>query len=164
MFKTKPFPFSLLVLVVLLVLHILSSYLSWYWSHPWIGYFVHILGGLWIASVFLWLAAYLNQISSMIEYKTKSLLIALISAALFGVLWEIVENFTHITFINDISYGFNTAVDLLNDVIGGLLAYAYFIKRRSNRKITHQPIMVDDVDSVYNKIGLVNHDTVDDKI
>ncbi len=96
----------------------------------------------------------------MLEYKTKSLLIALVASALFGILWELAENLTGTTFINDAGYGLNTATDLLCDVIGGIIAYMYFIKRKSNKNVIHQPIMVDDAISVYNKIGLINHDRV----
>ncbi len=164
MFKTKPFPFSLIVLVALIALHLISSYFSWYWSYPWVALIVHILGGLWIGLIFLWFAAYLNQINSMIEYKTKSLLIALVSSALFGILWELVENLANITFINDAGYGLNTATDILMDVIGGILAYLYFIKRSKTKKEIHTPIMVDDAMSTYNKLGLINHDNVSEKI
>ncbi len=70
----------------------------------------------------------------MKEYKVKSLLIALISAVLFGIVWELVENLMHITFTAASGYGLDTAMDLLNDTIGGILAYLYFIKRRRGLK------------------------------
>lgn len=129
MFKQKPFPFSMVVLVIVVGLHLAGSHYFWYWLYPWFEVIVHILAGVWIASLFLWLASCFNQIDSMKEYRTKSLLIALVSAALIGVVWELLEYFGQLNFVNADSYRFNTAMDLLNDVIGGVLAYLYFIKR-----------------------------------
>jgi hypothetical protein len=129
MFKQKPFPFSVLVLVILIGLHVAGSYFSWYWTYPWFDHVVHVLAGLWASSVFLWLASYLNQIDSLKEYRAKSFLIALVSAALIGVVWELIENLGGMAMVAAPNYLFNTAMDLLSDILGGVLAYLYFIKR-----------------------------------
>ena len=134
MFKQKPFPFSLIVLAVLIGLHLAGSYYNWYWSYNYFEVIIHILAGLWVGSLFLWLASCLSQIDSMKEYRTKSFLIALVAAALVGVAWELLENFGHLAFINADMYSFNTAIDLSNDIIGGILAYLYFIRRTSLAK------------------------------
>ena len=158
MFKQKPFPFSLIVLVVLIALHLAGSYFSWYWSYPWFDVIIHILAGLWVGLVFLWLASYLNQINSLVEYKAKSLLIALISAGLIGVVWELLENFGHLAFVNANGYGLNTAMDILNDVIGGVLAYLYFIKK--TRCHRHSG---DNLHPFYNQIGLHTDSNIENK-
>lgn len=129
MLKQKPLPFSFLVLAILVALHLVGSSFSWYWVYPWFDVLVHILGGLWVGLVFLWLASYLNQINSLKDYRAKSLLIALVAALLVGVVWELIENYAQIAFVNANSYSLNTALDLLNDSIGGILAYLYFVKR-----------------------------------
>lgn len=130
MFKQKPFPFSLLILGILIALHVIGSYFSWYWVYPWFDILVHIFSGLWVGLVMLWLALSLGEINSMREYMIKSLLIAVISALLVGVVWELVENFSQVVFVNASGYAFDTILDLLNDVIGGLLAFLYFVRRR----------------------------------
>ena len=151
MFKQKPFPFSVVVLVILIALHITASYFSLYWRFPWFEIIVHILAGVWIGSIFLWLASFLNQINSLREYKTKSFLIALVSSALIGVIWELVENFSQLSFVNFSGYELNTAMDLLNDIIGGSLAYLYFIRR------TKTVVKAEDtLHPFYNKLGVVN--------
>ncbi len=151
MFKQKPFPFSVVVLVILIALHITASYFSLYWRFPWFEIIVHILAGVWIGSIFLWLASFLNQINSLREYKTKSFLIALVSSALIGVIWELVENFSQLSFVNFSGYELNTAMDLLNDIIGGSLAYLYFI-RRTKTVVKSE----DTLHPFYNKLGVVN--------
>ena len=133
MFKLKPFPFSLVVLALLVILHLVGSNYSWYWIYPWFDTLVHIVSGLWVALVFLWLSTYLGQIDSLREYKVKSFLIALISAVLIGVVWEILENFSQTTYTRALGYGLDTALDILSDALGGVLAYLYFVKRRRCR-------------------------------
>lgn len=151
MFKQKPFPFSMIVLAVLMALHSVGSYFSWYWVYPWFEYVIHTLGGLWAASVLLWLASYLGQICSMKEYKTKSLLIALISALFIGVVWELLENFAQLSAVSSGVYGFDTATDLLSDAIGGVLAYLYFTT------IKKKPIYKQyDLHPFHNRIGLIH--------
>ncbi len=152
MLKTKPFPASLVVLVVLIALHVAGSYLSWYWSYPWFDRLVHTTAGLWIGLVFLWLASYLNQISSMKEYRAKSFSIAVISAGVVGVVWELLENYGGFTFALAPGYTLNTAFDLLSDIFGGVLAYLYFIKR--TRCING---ICDPLNPFYGKVGLVEH-------
>jgi uncharacterized membrane protein YeaQ/YmgE (transglycosylase-associated protein family) len=93
MFKQKPFSFSFLVLVVLIALHSIGSYYSLYWRFDWYDSVVHIISGLWAALLILWLASVLGQVNSLKEYKLKSFLIAVVSAILIGIVWELVENY-----------------------------------------------------------------------
>lgn len=130
MFKQKPFPFSLVILAVLIVLHSVGSYYSLYWVLPWFDIVVHIFSGLWIALLVLWLASVFGQINSLREYKTKSFLLAFLSAVFVGVVWELIENYFQLTFTKEIGYGLNTALDIVNDALGGILAYLYFVRRR----------------------------------
>jgi hypothetical protein len=131
MFKQKPFPFSLFVLIILIILHGFGSYYSLYWTYSWYDILVHIIGGLWISLIFLWLASELGQINSLKEYKPKSFLIAFVSAIFIGVLWEILENLWHLSYVNADVYSFDTAMDLLSGGLGGVLGYLYFVKKRS---------------------------------
>ena len=155
MLKYKPFPISALVLVVLIALHVIGSYYYWYWSYPWFDVLIHILGGLWAALVFLWLASYLGQINSMKEYRVKSLLIALVSAVFIGVIWELLENFGHFVFTGAHNYALDTAMDLFDDAIGGVIAYLYFIKR--TRCTKHSEDNLHNLHPFYNKIGIINN-------
>ncbi len=138
MFKQKPFIFSLFILFILISLHLGASYFSWYWLFPQLDIIVHIFSGLWIASVALWLASIFEQINSLKDYKKKSFLIAVISALLFGVLWELIENFSRITFVDLVGYRLDTALDILSDGLGGVLAYLYFTRSKKCLNKTYE--------------------------
>lgn len=130
MFKQKSFLVSLVALIILVILHAVGSYYSWYWSYPRFDFLVHIIGGLWVALLILWLAGVMGQVNSLKEYKVKIFLIAFISAILFGVIWELLENLSQTTFVSVSGYSLNTALDILSDALGGVLAYLFFIRRR----------------------------------
>ena len=132
MFKQIPFPFSVLVLAVLITFYSVGSQLSFYWFYPQFDLLLHTLAGLWIALVILWLAASFGQINSMKEYKVKSFLIAFVSAVLIGIIWELLENLFQLSSINSPNYSFNTAMDIFTDALGGALAYLYFVQRKRN--------------------------------
>lgn len=129
-FKQKPFLFSFFVLVFLITLHLVGSYNSLYWRFPWYDSVVHIVSGLWGALLILWLASVLGQINSLKEYKIRTFLIAFVSAVMIGIVWELVENYYQVTYVSAGGYYIDTAMDILNDSIGGVLAYLYFIRRR----------------------------------
>ncbi len=130
MFKQKPFIASIIIGLLLISLHTIGSYLSWYWKYPFFDILVHLVGGMWIAFIFLWLAICFGQIKDLKEYKVKSFLIAFISAILVGVMWEIFENLFQITYVDMAGYYLDTAIDILNSGLGGILAYIYFVKKR----------------------------------
>ena len=132
MFKQTPFPFSVLILAILITFYSVGSSFSLYWFYPQFDLLLHTLAGLWIALVLLWLAAFFGQISSMKDYKLKSFLIAFVSAVLLGIIWEILENIFQLSSVNSSNYTFNTAVDVFMDALGGALAYLYFVQRKRN--------------------------------
>ena len=150
MFKQKPFPFSLLVLGILIALHSCGSYYSLYWTYHEYDILVHIFAGLWIALVMLWLASIFGYMNSLRGYKIRSFFIALISAIFFGIVWELLENFSQITFTNASSYGWNTAFDILGDAIGGILAFLYFVQKRKRADVTSGVLH-----PFYNQTGII---------
>ncbi len=153
MFKIKPFPFSVIVLVILITLHLLGSHLSWYWFFPWFDMPVHAISGLWVALVFLWLAAVTGELRSLKDYKIKAFLVALVSAAFVGVAWELVENLTQITQVRSPDYGINTTKDILSDCFGGILAFWYFIQvKRSTQKDDYYSLH-----PFYDQTGIIKH-------
>jgi len=152
MFKQKPFIFSFLILLVLIALHYFGSYYSLYWKFGWFDSVVHIFSGLWAALLILWLCSILQQINSLKEYKAKAFLVAFVSAVLIGIIWELVENFYQVTYTSFDGYYLDTAMDILNDGLGGVLAFLYFIRRRrcedKSCEILHP---------FYNQTGLIKY-------
>ena len=155
MFTKKPFPFSLLVLVILITLHISGSYLSWYWKYPWFDTIVHAMSGLWAGLLILWLAVCSGELNSLQKYRIKCFLIAVISAVVVGVAWELLEYFSQITVISASNYYFNTATDILSDMIGGVLAYLYFTQVKKC-----EPESQDVLHPFYNQTGKLNKEII----
>jgi len=152
MFKQKPFPASIVVLVILIAIHYVGSYYSLYWYYSWFDTLVHVFSGLWIALVLLWLASFFGQMNSLYDYKVKSFLIAFIGAIIIGVVWELLENFSQVTYTSANGYYLDTAGDILNDALGGILAYLYFIK---SRRCAIQ--VSDNLHPFYNQTGIIKN-------
>lgn len=133
MFRQKPFPFSFVVLIILFIFHLINSHYSLYWKYPHLDIVIHILSGLWLTLVCLWLFFIFGQIDSLREYKIKSFLISFIVSILFGIFWEILENFAKVNYVNSDVYYLDTTLDILSGGFGGILAYFYFIKMKKNK-------------------------------
>ena len=142
----------MLVLAVLITFYSVGSQLSLYWSFPQFDSLLHILAGLWVALVILWLASAFGQIGSLKEYRVKSFLIAFVSAVLVGIIWELLENIFQLSSVNSNNYAFNTSMDIFTDALGGALAYLYFVQRKKSKSKT-----TDIIDPVFEKIGASNH-------
>jgi len=130
MTKLRAFWESFFVLILIVVLHFFGAHFFWYWTYKWFDIPMHFLGGLWVALTTLWISCYFGHINSIVNYKLKTLLIVLFSVIVIGISWEIFEIIGKITFIQDVGYWSDTLGDLLNDFLGGIVAYLYFIKRK----------------------------------
>ena len=137
MSKLRAFWESFFVLILIVILHFLGSYFNLYWVYKWFDIPMHFLGGLWVVLTTLWIFCYFGHINSIINYKTRAFLVALSAILIIGIGWEIFELLVRITFINENGYWMDTSGDLLNDFLGGMVAYLYFIrgKRCSNESI-----------------------------
>ena len=106
---------SLLILSVLtplvVVLGIEKGYFLtiWWWDIP-----MHILGGAWVACA----SAYFT-----FGRVRMTLLLCILAAFSVGVLWELFEYIVHIGGSVFMSYAADTAKDVLDDCIGGAVAY-----------------------------------------
>jgi hypothetical protein len=91
-----------------------------FWRLWWFDIPMHILGGFIIGSIALWLVAYEVPIS--IRLKINRLLVAILVTLVIGIAWEIFEYQVGIT-KGEPGYWFDTVHDVIDDVIGGLMAY-----------------------------------------
>lgn len=102
----------------------------------WYDVMLHILGGAWIGTLFIYLFAYRWQFFDGKKSFLYSLTVIVGFALLMGVLWELYE------FGFDQTIGakyalpltqpslFDTMKDLLDDILGGVLAtVVYFFKK-----------------------------------
>lgn len=125
------------LLIFILLLHIIATINSWYWTFTWFDMPMHFLGGFWLAMVFMWLNPNF-QIQNPKFIKLPNYLITGIITLgfviLVGVFWEFFE-FLCDVFLFGASYfqkgAIDTIKDLFFDLLGGLIflvIYKYFLK------------------------------------
>jgi hypothetical protein len=120
----RPVPLMSLLMLIALVaaLHLAGFYFQFYWRITWYDHVVHTLGGLWVGLM----AAFYCY--SRFSFKRPALfVIALLSAILIGIAWEVFEVKAGITVLADHGYAADTIGDIISDTLGGLLAGAYVL-------------------------------------
>lgn len=130
MIKLRAFWESLFVSIIFAVLVFFAYKYNLFWKYKWLDIPAHFLGGLWIGLTSLWIFCYFDRINSIKNYKLKSFLIVLSAVLIITIFWKLFELTTGISSIHNKSYFTNSLYDTLNGLIGGIVAYLYFIKRK----------------------------------
>lgn len=116
----KSFLAILCLVLFFAFLHVLALHFYFYWTVWWFDIFMHVLGGFIFGTLFALLL--LHSASG----RGKSFLLIICGALVAGILWEIFEYKTGLTFTTAGNYMIDTISDLLSDVVGGLSAYIYY--------------------------------------
>ena len=130
-------------LISILTLHILGIGLDLYHIIWWYDIPMHILGGAWIAFVFVNLFCKKWRVVDYSRNKLMVLVAILGSVALAGVFWEFYEYLSDVYLlkIHPLFYAPNhlilpdTLKDLLNDIIGGLGTSLVFLFKKDKNNI-----------------------------
>jgi hypothetical protein len=132
MLKQSLFLFNFWLLVLIALLHHSAVFFYFYWTVWWFDILMHILGGMWAASMILWFFykdKYTDPAWSV--SKNKILIIAVLGALTVGILWEVFEIVGGIiSFPHDAG---DTFKDLIMDMVGGYLAYWNFLRYRRKK-------------------------------
>ncbi|MCK5027083.1 MAG: hypothetical protein KAS07_01555 [Candidatus Pacebacteria bacterium] len=125
-------PFLLGLIVCILIVNMLALQYHLYWRIFWLDIPMHFLGGFWLGFGALWLYFLSGKFSVVPDKHREPLYVitlAIISAIVFGSLWEAYE-FGIDIFISlaDVYNMRDTVTDLIMDVFGALVSAAYFIK------------------------------------
>ena len=108
----RPWLFGALLLsILLLTLHLLALAHYWYWVYWWFDVMMHLLGGVTLGVFFVALS------------RTPRPLLYLVLTAVCFVGWEVIEYVGGIS-RNEPNFTFDTAHDLLDDVLGATAVYA----------------------------------------
>ena len=113
---SRIFAAQLLVLSLIATAHIMAIGNDWYWHYVWLDVPVHFLAGVWVALVVSWLLLVIRQ-------TRFSMLFVVASVLIVGISWEIFEVVGGIS-IDQPNYVFDTSLDVLMDVLGGLFGTA----------------------------------------
>lgn len=103
--------------VLFILIHLIALYFHFYWTVWWFDIGMHVFGGF--------IAAYLlvNLFCKDVSSRRHIFWIALCGSLLIGVIWEVYEYATGMTFAASDTYVLDTFSDLLSDICGGLLAF-----------------------------------------
>ena len=109
--------------------HVHLYYLLWWFDIP-----MHMLGGLWIALTSL--VVYYHMGFHRHDRSVSFVVTAMLAATLIvGIFWEVFEfSVAHFVKLNDNGV-FDTLKDLLDDMIGAVIASVIFIKKGYNKTI-----------------------------
>lgn len=136
-------PLFLLLFFVILAIGILQQvaieyYL--YWTLEWFDILMHFLGGFWFGYSALWILFFSGYVNTPKRDDIKFfIIVALKIAIVVGLLWEVFEYATGITF----SYGpvadhvFDTVKDIVMDSVGGV-ASAIFLYVANKKRLAKE--------------------------
>ncbi len=96
----------------------------------------HFLGGLWVAMSFLWLFFQFGFVNIIKNGKNNNLKVALLSSFAVGTAWEVFEYYFGITFVNAPNYATDTIMDISFGLIGGLVAYYFFVFKGYHKRVS----------------------------
>lgn len=108
--------FLIQAFLILLIgaVHIAALKLYLYWLFPWLDVFVHFGGALWVALAAMWL---LSSVHQRLSFAKVFFIICAVSVG-----WELFELWGGIP--REANFAFDTSLDLLMDVLGGITGYA----------------------------------------
>lgn len=107
-----------------ILLHVIATELYLYWTYRGVDIPMHILGGI-MAGLFTYLFLRVAGFSE----RTRSVLLGVL---VVGVAWEVLELIYKVEPLT-VRYWIDTAKDLVNDTIGGIISI-YIWKKIPNQK------------------------------
>jgi len=123
------FTFSSLFVVFIFFLNFIAGKLYWYSSIWWFDILMHFLGGFWLGMFFLWFF-YKDLNNATLEKKI--FLKIILGVLLVGFGWEVYEIIVNDIFAKNTFDLFDTSLDMVCDLVGGVVAY-YFFKNISKK-------------------------------
>jgi len=104
-----------LLMILIAAVQVTALTYDLYWRYVWSDLPVHFLGGVWVAFAILWLF-------SITGLNRKGVISVLFGVLCVGVGWELLELWGGVSFFEP-NYPFDSSLDLLMDVLGGLFGY-----------------------------------------
>ncbi|MGC8775844.1 MAG: hypothetical protein ACP5QN_00825 [Minisyncoccia bacterium] len=135
--------------ILINLIHFLAVIYDWYYTIYWIDVPLHILGGIWLSSLFLYFFEKNEGLKKILfekpNIKKESLIFIILClgfVALIGVLWEFYEFFVDVIILKKYAYNaepgyilFDTLKDLFNDLVGGIIALIIYFKRSAPKNL-----------------------------
>ncbi len=116
------------IIIVIATLHYLGLTYDWYHTVPWFDVPLHLLGGAFIGTLFVYIFALRHVVLKTLPL-VPFVILGVGFVALVGVLWEFYEFWMDVFVLKiyqPLAYPgyvhFDTLKDLFNDLVGGALA------------------------------------------
>ena len=132
---TRVIHLALIVAFIIAFLHsvAVAFYLySFYW---WFDIPLHFLGGFCAGLISLYFYSYFHQRKERTMTSFRVLVVVIGSVMTVGFVWEFFEYFAGIASNALGNYTFDTAKDLIMDMLGGYASYLYFIARGIHKNL-----------------------------
>lgn len=133
-FKQKTFTLLISVYVFFITLYFLALINKLFFFIWWYDIPLHILGGLWIGLTSIAVVLYSGHFRLRFT-EHKLFFVIMVSVITLGVFWEFFEYAAGISFASG-GYVLDTIKDLFDDLLGGIIAYIYFM--RHFKEISHE--------------------------
>lgn len=132
MFSKPLFKEMFAVLIIIGTTHMLGVVYFWYWKFLWLDAPMHFLGGLWVGLITLLIASLFIKRPETVK-RFNIILLAVGSAIVVGILWEVFEYAFGISLASHSVFIRDTVTDLILDSVGGLVAgiYGYSILKKT---------------------------------
>ncbi|MCS6789212.1 MAG: hypothetical protein NZ484_01425 [Patescibacteria group bacterium] len=137
--------FLITILIMILGLHIPAIEFDWYYALNWFDIPMHILGGLWVGFLFFYIIEKNQELKNVFLKSFKNILIFSILTLgfiiLIGLGWELYEFTVDVLILKKYPYNlepghilFDTLLDFINDLIGGIIALIIYYKINFKKK------------------------------
>ena len=134
MIQTPLFKKTFALLFIIAVLNFISNELYLQWTFWWIDVLLHFLSGATVAMATIIVWNHFGRVSKF--HKLKIIAVAVFSAFVVGIIWEIYELYFGITFLSDgIVYVRDTASDLIMDICGGFFGTLHALSFQNNKEV-----------------------------
>lgn len=132
MLKKRFLLIALLLSALIAYLHIKALEMNLYFVYPWFDVALHFLGGALISVIALTVFLYAKGEKNFLENK-KLLFLTPAIAVLVGALWEVFELWAGV--VPSENYVFDTSIDLVMDLIGGVLVSSLILGAKEDKEI-----------------------------
>ncbi|MBU1557840.1 hypothetical protein KKC45_02665 [Patescibacteria group bacterium] len=124
--KKISFIFIFILVLSIAILNTIGNELFLYWKLWWFDIIMHFLGGLWVGMSALWIYYFSGFFGNLRKDPPFIFLLSFLSVLAIGLGWEVFEFLIEIDFSNH--YVSDTALDLIMDIVGGIIASIMFLR------------------------------------
>ena len=129
MFKSPVIKFVIMLGLSVSAAHLLAVHFHLYWTIREFDSLSHFLAGAFVSSVFIWLFFFSGFFNLRKINLLQFLVTSILGVVLVSVGWEIFELITDTTSTTKINYYFDTTLDTIMAILGGIIFSLFFYRK-----------------------------------